>query len=146
MPSKNSGKDSLDGALDPMLQQEKFFKPPLQDMNRVFEIGLAEWGIGDGTAERGGRVRIEFGVGAIGEEPVQSDENKVGEDLLFDTALGPAVKVLNVEDTFAHLVKLFDAPSAMVDVDEVLERISLRIEQGGTQAKWVLCDSVFEEA
>ena len=64
----------------------------------------------------------------------------MGEDFLFDTALGLAVKVLDDEDALADLVKLLDAPSAMVDVDELLERIALRIEQGGTQAKYAVAD------
>src|SRR5438876_215014 len=79
---------------------------------------------------RGSGAGIEFDVGAVGEEPVQSDQNKVSEDLLFDTALGLGVKVLDDKDALAHLVKLLDAPSAMVDVDKLLERIALGIEQG----------------
>ncbi len=138
MSSKNGREDPLNDASDSLVKQEKFFKPPLQDMNTVLEIGLADRQTRAGTlgsGGRGGRASIEFDVGPVGEEPVQSDQNEVGEDLLFDTALGLAVKVLDEEDTFAHLVKLLDAPSAMVDVDELLERIALPIEQGGPQAK-----------
>ena len=56
------------------------------------------------------------------------------------------MKVLDDKDTFAHLVKLLDAPSAMVDVDELVERIALGIEQGGAQAKHAVGDPVFEQS
>ena len=58
----------------------------------------------------------------------------MGKELLFDAALGFAMKILNDEDALAHLVKFLDAPSAMVDIDELLERIS-NIKHGGAQAK-----------
>ena len=138
MSSKDGGEDLLNDASDLLVKQEKFFKPPIQDMNTVFEVGLADRRSRAGTlgsGGRGGRASMEFDVGPVGEEPIQSDQNKMGEDLLFDTALGFAVKVLDDKDTLAHLVKLLDAPSAMVDVDELLERITLHIEQGSTQAE-----------
>ncbi len=97
-------------------------------MNTVFEIGLAVRRSRARTLGSGGPIRIERDVGPIGEKPVQGDQNEMGKDFLFDTALGLAVKVLDDEDALAHLVKFLDAPSAMVDVDELLERIAMRIE------------------
>ena len=138
MSPKNGAEDPLNGVSDSLMKQEKFFKPPIQDMNTVFKIGLAERRSRTGTRGSGGRgdrARIEFNVGPVGEEPIQSDQNKMGEDLLFDTAQSFAVKVLDVHNALAHLVKLLNAPAAMVDADELLERIPLHIEQGRTQAK-----------
>ena len=135
MSPTNSGKDPLKDASDPLVKQEKLFKSPLQDMNTVFEISPADRRSRAGVLGMGSRARIELDVGLVGEEPVQSDQNKVGEDFLFDAALGLAVKVLDDEDALAHFVKLLDAPSAMVDVRELLERIAMRIEQGGAQVK-----------
>ena len=89
MSSKNGREDPLNDASDALVKQEKFCKPPLQDMNTVFEIGLADRQSRVGTlgsGGRGGRASIEFDVGPVGEEPVQSDQNEVGEDLLFNTA------------------------------------------------------------
>lgn len=149
MTPKDGREDPLNGASDLLVKQEKFFKPTFQDMNAIFEIGLANRRNRAGMMEsggRGGRAGIEFDVGAIGEEPVESDQNKVGEDLLFDAAFGPGVKVLNVEDTLANLIEFLDAPSAMVDVDELLERIPLGIDQGGAQAKYAVGDPVFEQS
>ena len=117
-------------------------------MNTVFEISLAiraRLAGGSGGLARENAAGIEFNVGLIGEEPIQGDENEVGKDLLFDTALGLGVKVLDDEDALADLVKLLDTPSAMVDIDESLQRITLRIEQRRTQAKQAVADFVFEQ-
>ena len=68
------------------------------------------------------------------------------EELLFDSALGFGVKVLDDEDALADLVELLDTPSAMVDIHELLEGITLmRIDQGGAQAKRAARDFIFEE-
>ena len=99
-----------------------------------------------GAGGTGGPARIEIDVGPIGEEPIQGDQNEVGKDFLFDTALGLGVKVLDDEDALADLVKLLDAPSAMVGVDKLLERIAMRIEQRGAQAKYAVGDFVFEQS
>jgi len=149
MSSKNGGEDPLNDASDALVKQEEFFKSPIQDMNTVFEIGLADRRSRAGTLGSGGRysqASIEFDVGPVGKEPVQSDQNEMSEDLLFDAALGLAVKVLNLKDTLAHLVKLLDAPPAMIDVNELLGRIALRIKQGGSQAKHAVADLVFEQS
>lgn len=116
-------------------------------MNTVFEIDLAVWArmaVGSGVA-RENAVGIEFDVGLIGEEPIQRDQNEVGKDLLFDTALSFGVKILDDEDALADFVKLLNTPACMVDIDEGLERIPLRIEQCGAQAKHAVTDSVFEQ-
>ena len=69
----------------------------------------------------------------------------MGKDILFDATLGFAMEVLNVEDAFTDLVELLDAPSAMIGVAEVLERIAMRIEQGRAQAKCGVGNLVFEQ-
>ena len=127
MSCTDGAKESLNHASDSLVKEEKLLKAPFKDMNTVFEIGLAFRRSKAGTLGTGSRGRIEINVGPIGEKAVQGDQNEVGKDFLFDTALGLGVKVLNDEDALAHLVKLFDAPSAMVDVDELLERIAMRI-------------------
>src|SRR5881396_1107383 len=127
MSGKDGAKEPLNDAADSLVKEEKLLKAPFKDMNTVFEIGLAFRRSKAGTLGTGSRGRIEINVGPIGEKAVQGDQNEVGKDFLFDTALGLGVKVLNDEDALAHLVKLFDAPSAMVDVDELLERIAMRI-------------------
>ena len=118
-------------------------------MNTVFEIGLAIWakmagGSGGVTGEKA--VGIEFDIGLIGEEPIEGDQNEVGKELLFDTALGLGVKILDDEDALTDFVKLLNTPAGMVDIDEGLERIPLRIEQRGTQTKHAVADSVFEQS
>ena len=131
------------------MKQENFFKSPVKDMNTVFKISLAMRGKlagGSGGVARRNTVRIEFNVGLIGKEPIESDENEVGKDLLFDTALGLGVKVLDDEEALADLVKLLDTPAAMVDIDEGLQRITLRIEQRGPQAKHAVADFAFEQS
>lgn len=144
MSCKDSLKEALNGASNALVKEENLFEPAVQDVNTVFEIGLAvrrsrAWGRG-----REGRARIELNVGLIGEEPIQGDQNEVGKDFLFDAALGFGVKVLDVEDALADLEQLLDAPSSMVDVDELVQRIAMRIEQRGTQAKDGVRDFVFE--
>jgi hypothetical protein len=146
MPCKDGAKGLLNDGSDPLVKQEKLFQPPVKDVNTVFEIGLAVRGSMAGAEGSGGSARIELDVGPIGEEPIQSDENEVGKDFLFDTALSLGVKVLDDEDALADLVKLLDAPSAMVDINEFLERIALRIEQRGSQAKHAVRDFVFEQS
>lgn len=145
MSSKDGRKNPLNDASDLRVEQEKRLKSAVQDMNTVFEIGLCLWGGIGRTGGSGVPARIELKVGPIGEEPIQGDQNEVGKDFLFDTALGLGVKVLNDEDALADLVKLLDAPSAMVDEDELLERIAMRIEQCGAQAKDAVADFVFKQ-
>jgi len=137
-------KEPLNDASDPLVKQEELFEPAVQDMNTVFEIGLTVRRSMAGVGEGGGPARIELDVGLIGEEPIQGDQNEVSKDFLFDAALGFGVKVLDVEDALADLVQLLDAPSFMVDVDELLKRIVMRLEQRGTQAKDGVRDFVFE--
>ena len=139
-------KQPLNDSSHAVVKQEKLFKTAIQDMNAVFEIGLAVrqsrarvWGAGAGA-------RIELVVGAIGEQPIQGDQDEMGEDFLFDTTLCLGVKVFDDEDALADLVKLLDAPSAMVDIDELLEWIALRIEQRGAQAKYGVGDFVAEQS
>ena len=146
MSSEDDTKDPLNNASDLLVKQEKRFKSPVQDMNTVFEIGLSLRGRIGGIGGSGGSARIELQVGPIGEEPIQGDQNEVGKDFLFDTAFGLGVKVLDDEDALADLVKLLDAPSAMIDVDELLERITMRIEQCGAQAKDAVADFVFKQS
>jgi hypothetical protein len=146
MSRDDVGKQPLNDSSHAVVKQEKLFKTAIQDMNAVFEIGLAVrqsrarvWGAGAGA-------RIELVVGAIGEQPIEGDQDEMGEDFLFDTTLGLGVKVFDDEDALAELVKLLDAPSAMVDIDELLERIALRIEQRGAQAKYGVGDFVAEQS
>ena len=146
MSCKDGSKDALNDASDPLVKQEKLFKFPVKDMNTVFEIGVSVRRSIAGAGGSGGTARIELAVGPIGEEPIEGDQNEVGKDFLFDTALGLGVKVLDDEDALADLVKLLDAPSFMVDVDELLERIAMRIEQRGAQAKDAVGDFVFEQS
>ena len=54
MSSKDGREDPLNDASDPLVKQENFFKPPLQDMNTVFEIGLADRRSRAGTLGSGG--------------------------------------------------------------------------------------------
>ena len=42
MSSKDGGEDPLNDALDPLMKQEKFFQPAIQDMDAVFKIGLVD--------------------------------------------------------------------------------------------------------
>lgn len=128
MSSKDGTKEPLNDATDPLVKEEKLLKTPFQDMNTVFEIGPALRRSRAGTLGSGGLVRIELDVGPVGEKPVQGDQNEVSKDFLLDTALGLAVKILDDEDALADLVKFLDAPSAMVDVHELLKRIAMRIE------------------
>jgi hypothetical protein len=146
MSCKDSTKEPLNDTYDPLVKEEKLFKRAVQDMNTVFEIGLAVRRSMVGALGGGGPARIELDVRPISEEPIQGDQNEMGKDFLFHTAFGPAVKVLDDEDAFAHLVKLLDAPSAMVDVDELLERVTMRIEQRGAQAKYTVGNFVFEQS
>ena len=60
-----------------------------------------------------------FQIGLIGEEPVHRDECEVSEELLFDASLGFPMEVLDLHDSLADLVELFDAPSGMVDIHEI---------------------------
>ena len=120
MSCTDSTKEPLKDASDPLVKQEKLFKAAINDMNTVFEIGLAVRRSMAGAGGSGSPAGIEIDVGPIGEEPIQGDQNEVGKDFLFDTALGFGVKVLDDEDALADLVKLLDAPSVMVDVDELL--------------------------
>ena len=131
MLCKDGTKDPLNDGSDLLVKQEMRFKSPVKDMNTVFEIGLVVGRSRGGSLGSGGPVRIELDVGSIGEKPVQGDQNEMGKDFLFDTALGLGVKVLDDEDALADLVKLLDAPAVMVDVDEVLERITMHIKQCG---------------
>ena len=146
MSCRNGSKEPLNDASDPLVKQEKLFKLPVKDMNTVFEIGLAVRRSMAGTGGSGGPASIELDVGPIGEEPIQGDQDEVGKDFLFHAALGLGVKVLDDEDAFADLVKLLDAPSAMIDIDEFLERIAMRVEQRGAQAEYAVGDFVFEQS
>ena len=146
MSCKDGSKDPLNDASDPLVKQEKLFKSPVKDMNTVFEIGLAVRRSSVGAGGSGGPARIELDVGPIGEEPIEGDQNEVGKEFLFDTALSLGVKVLDDENALADFVKLFNAPAGMVDIDEGLERIPLRIEQRGAQAKHAVADFVFEQS
>ena len=146
MSCQDVAKEPVNGASDTVVSQEQLFKPAVQDMNTIFEIGLAVRTSMAGTGGSGGPGRIEFDVGPIGEEPIEGEENEVGKDFLFDTALSLSVKVLDGEDAFADLVKLLDAPSAMVNINEVPERIAIWIEQRRTQAKDAVPDFVFEQS
>lgn len=149
MSAKDGRKNPSNDASYPLLKQEKFFNATLQDVNAVFEIGLSKrWSIGGPVrgGSRGVWSGIEFDVGPVGEEPVESNQNIVGEDFLFNATFGLAVKVFDDKDTLADLVKLLDAPSAMVDVDEPLERIALGIQQSSPQAKDSAGDVVFDES
>src|SRR5207253_11181801 len=98
-------KEPLNDASDPVAKQEELFKRPVKDMNTVFEISPAGGRRMDGRLGSGGRARIEFDVGAIGEEPVGGDQNEVGKEPLFDAAHGLAMKILNDEDALAHFVQ-----------------------------------------
>jgi hypothetical protein len=146
MSSKDGRKDPLKDASDLLVEQEKRFKSAVQHMNTVFEIDLSLWGGIAGTGGSGVPARIDLQVGPISEEPIQGDQNEVGKDFLFDTAFGLGVKVLNDEDALADLVKLLDAPSAMVDVNELMEGIAVGSEQGGAQAKDAVADFVFKQS
>ena len=129
-------KEALNGGSEALMKQEKLFEAAVQDMNTVFEIGLT--GVRRrmaGIGGCGGPARMKLDVGLIGKEPIQGDQNEVGEDFLFDATFGFGVKVFDVEDTLADLIEFLDAPSSMVDVDELLQRIARRIEQRRTQAK-----------
>ena len=128
MSGTDDRKESLNDVSDSLVKQENLFKPAVQDMNTVFEIGLTVRRSMAGVRGRGDPARIELDVGLIGEEPIQGDQNEVGKDFLFDAALGFGVKVLDVEDALADLVQFLDAPSSMVDVDELVERIAMGIE------------------
>ena len=60
----------------------------------------------------------------------------MSEALLFDSALGLGVKVLDAKNTLADFVELFHAPSGMVDLHEVLDGIALMpIEERRAQAE-----------
>ena len=146
MSCKDGAKDPLKDASDPLVKQEKRLKSAVKNMNRVFEIGLSVWGSIAGTGGSGDPARIELDIGPIGEEPIQGDQNEVGKDFLFDTALGLGVKVLDDEDALANLVEFLDAPTVMVDVDELLKRVAMRIEQCSAQAKYSVRDFVFEQS
>src|SRR5438067_13759832 len=73
MSPKDGPKEPLNDASDPVAKQEELFKRPVKDMNTVFEISPA-----------GGRSM----VGRLG----SGGRNEVGKELLFDAALGFAMK------------------------------------------------------
>src|SRR6202521_1389204 len=142
----NRVKQAGDGGSELALAQDNVFKPTVNDMGAVFEIGLKVWRVGSGAGERGAPVRIEGDVGASGEGPVQGNEKEVGKDFLFDASFGPGVKVLDIEDALADLVQFLDAPSAMVDTDEFLERIALPVQQRGSETEYAPRNFVFEQS
>ena len=83
-----------------------------------------------------GILSIEFEVRPIGKEPVHGYQYEMSEELLFDSALCLGVKILDGENALADFVEFFQAPSGMVDVDEILEGISLmRIEERRSEAE-----------
>ena len=94
-------KEPLNDASDPLVKQEKLVKASVKDMNTVFEIGLSVRRSIAGAGGSGGTASIELDVGPIGEEPIEGDQNEVGKDFLFDTALGLGVTVLDDEDSIA---------------------------------------------
>ena len=69
----------------------------------------------------------------------------MGKDFLFDASFGLGMKVLDVENMFADLVEFLNAPPAMVDVYELLERIAMLIQQRSSQAKHAPRHFVFEQ-
>ena len=119
------------------MQEKQLLHAPCENMNAVFKIGLdsAQPLIrcrlpGDrrvfGLIERAvGRIKINIYL--IGKDSVHSDKRKVCIDFLLDAPLILGMKIFHDEDAFADFVKLFDAPSGMIDVDKILFRISLLI-------------------
>src|SRR6185295_13802541 len=140
------GKYAFNDGVDPLVKQENLFEAAVQDVNAVFKVGLEVRGRMALTWGSGSSAGIEFGVSLIGEEPVEGDQNEVGEDFLFHSALGLGVKILNADDALADLVEFFNAPPAMVDVHEFLEWIALGVEQRRAQAKDGAGDGVFEQS
>ena len=106
---------SLYGRLHFGVEEEQLFEAPLDDVNTVLEVGLSS---------RRGLTRwllaVELGIGPIGKEAVHGDEHEMSKELLLDTALGLGMKILNAEKSLADFVELFDGPSRMVDLHEVL--------------------------
>ena len=84
-------------------------------------------------------------ISVVGEETVYGNQEEVGKDFLFDASFGLGVKILDVEDMLADLIELLNAPPAMVDVYELLERIALLIQQRSSQSKHAPRDFVFEQ-
>ena len=70
MSCEDGTKEPLNDVSDPLVKQEKLFKPPVKDMNTVFEIGLAVRRSMAGARGSGGPARIEIDVGPICEEPI----------------------------------------------------------------------------
>ena len=69
MSWNNGTKDPLNDASDPLVKQKKLFKPAVQYMNTVFEIGVADRCSRARVLGIGGRASIKLDVGPVGEEP-----------------------------------------------------------------------------
>ena len=72
--------------------------------------------------------QIEVNVGLIGEDTVHGDEGKVCEEFLFNTAFTFGMKIFDDEQPFANFVKFFDAPSSVVNVNQILFFILILIK------------------
>ena len=68
------------------------------------------------------------------------------EELLFDSARGLGVKILDAHSALADCVELFHAPAGMVDLHEVLDGIALMpIEERRAQAERLAGQLVLQE-
>ncbi len=146
----------LDGGLHPSMEHEQIFEASRKHVKAMFEVGLEcppRPGAGSnyGRSGRGhglscGGFGIECVVRPIGEQPVHGDQDEMREELLFDAALGFGMKLLDEEQALAHLVEFLDAPTGMVEIHELLERIPLLgADQGGAQAKSAAGHLIFQK-
>src|SRR3972149_8858129 len=68
--------------------------------------------------ERAGRIKID--VGLIGKNSIHGNERKMCVDFLFYATLILGMKIFHDEDAFADLIKLFNAPSGVIDICKLL--------------------------
>ena len=81
MSCTDGAEDPLNDGFDPLMKEEKLLHSPFEDMNTVFKIGFEAGAVHGGILGSEGLAGIDLHVGPVGEEPVESDQNEVGEDL-----------------------------------------------------------------
>ena len=77
-------------------------------------------------------IVVEVAVAAVGELAGQVDEDEGGVAFLADAAFGPGVERFG--HGLAGLVELFDTPSAVIEITEGVDGISVAVDEGRGEA------------